>query len=108
MLNGAQLDSGTLKAMSALFDDLSGLSFAKGQKASWLDKMSVGESYQCYLHIKATEYDLATWHGVLSLLDERGDPQRVHLFDTHSRILKGVEQTILKQRKQAKQDNHNS
>lgn len=91
-LNGVLIDSGPFKSMSALFDDLSGLSFAKGTKANWLDKMSVSESYQCYLQIKASEFDIAAWHGVLSLIDGHGETERVHLFDTHAQALSQVKQ----------------
>lgn len=92
-LNGVLIDSGPFKSMSALFDDLSGLSFAKGNKANWLDKMSVSESYQCYLQIKASEFDIAAWHGVLSLIDERGETDRVHFFDTHALALHQAKQS---------------
>lgn len=87
MLNDTVLQEGDLKTLSALFNDLSGLSFAKGQASKWLEKMSATESYDTYLRIKAAEFGVSQWHGALVLCDRDGQAERVHFFDTHSETL---------------------
>ena len=87
MLNDTVLQEGDLKTLSALFNDLSGLSFAKGQASRWLEKMSATESYETYLRIKAVEFGISQWHGALVLCNKDGQAERVHFFDTHGQKL---------------------
>ena len=88
-LNDRTIYEGDAKPLNALFNDLSGLSFAKAKPSSggWLDKMSARESYQTYLSIKANEYKIKEWSGQLSLIDHEGQLERIHLFATHSAAL---------------------
>lgn len=87
LLNDQVLLEGDLKSLTALFNDLSGLNFARTQPSSWLDKMSSGESYVTYLKIKATEFGLSDWQGKLSLVSPEDSVLRVHLFETHQHVL---------------------
>ncbi|TNC81602.1 MAG: hypothetical protein C9356_08420 [Oleiphilus sp.] len=87
LINDQLLLEGDLKSLTALFNDLSGLNFAKTKRSSWLDKMSSGESYATYLKIKATEFKLTDWHGELSLVSPDQTAIRVHFFETHRKIL---------------------
>ena len=86
-LNDQLITEGDLKSLTALFNDLSGISFARSKtKPSWLDKMSATESYASYLNIKAAEYGLLKWTGTLFLLDKNGNVARAHIFGTHKKV----------------------
>ncbi len=67
-LNEQIIAQGDHKSLSVLFDCLSGVHFAKGRQASWLDKMSASESYDHYLAIKAKELGVdLIWDGPTDL-----------------------------------------
>ena len=83
LLNDQVLLKDDLIVLDALFNDLSGLSFAKKQKKSWLDKMSSGEAYANYLSVKARDFGISGWEGALVLSNELGMTRRVHFFKTH-------------------------
>jgi hypothetical protein len=87
VLNKLILQVGDLKTVTALFNDLSGLNFAKNRQANWLNKMSATESYSTYLQIKANEFGLDEWKGTLLLLSNEGETLRAHLFATHASII---------------------
>lgn len=87
MLNESVLQEGDLKSLNALFNDLSGLNFAKATRPSWLHKMSATESYATYLKIKAQEFGFSEWQGKLQIINPDGEILRVHLFDTHQELL---------------------
>ena len=97
-LNDQVLKEGDLKSLTALFSDLSGLNFAKNHRANWLNKMSSSESYQTYLQIMATEFGLPGWGGTLYLAKKNGEPELVHLFDTHKNMLESLPSTACRQR----------
>ena len=96
LLNEKRLVEGDLKSLTSLFNDLSGLSFAK--TSGWLDKMSSAESYQTYLQIKGAEYGIRVWTGALILASKDGQTERIHFFDTHKQIHATTQAT--KKRKQ--------
>jgi len=86
-LDDKLLHQGELKTVTALFNDLSGQTFAREGNANWLNKMSARESYATYLRIKAEEYGLGEWSGTLFLCEKSGEVIRAHLFETHKNIL---------------------
>ena len=87
LLNDLLLMEGDLKSLTALFNDLSGLNFAKTKASSWLDKMSASEAYVTYLRIKATEFGIEKWNGKLQLIAPDQRVLRVHLFATHESVV---------------------
>ena len=89
-LNKQLLKEGDFKALTALFNDLSGLNFAKGQSSNWLNKMSADESYLTYLHIMAKDFGVLDWKGELILAPEGQTAERVHLFETHKALEKST------------------
>jgi len=93
-LNKLVLQVGDLKTITALFNDLSGLNFAKNRQANWLNKMSATESYSTYLQIKANEFGIDDWKGTLLLLSNKGETLRAHLFATHASIVNNKTATI--------------
>ncbi|MDX1453087.1 MAG: hypothetical protein R3183_11065 [Oleiphilaceae bacterium] len=86
ILNKQVILEGDYKSLSVLFDCLSGLHFARNPRASWLDKMTAGESYQHYLSIKAKELGVQ-WQGTLVLCSPRRRIERAHIFDQHSNLV---------------------
>jgi len=85
-LNKQLLKEGDFRALTALFNDLSGLNFAKGQSSNWLNKMSADESYLTYLNIMAKDFGVLDWKGELILAPQGQTAERVHLFKTHETL----------------------
>lgn len=98
-LNQQLLKEGDFKTLTALFNDLSGLNFAREKPSGWLQKMSATESYDNYLNIMAKEFQIEQWQGELILCSENLEHKRVHLFATHQTTSQQTEDTTNKIKK---------